>query len=234
MRLGGLALRAGLTKAIPTAAALRHRILAEHGVSLVIDGGASVGIFGYRLRACGYRGWITSFEPLGRPFAELEQRAAKDPKWDCRRLALGARGLQAAEMHLAANSVSSSLLPIGERHVAATPGAAPAGLESVTVTTLDEIAAELPHNGAGAYLKLDLQGYELEALKGAQRLLSGLAAVELELSFVELYEGAPAVGEVMEHLGDRGFECVGMFPGFTDSRGRALQSDAVFERRSSG
>lgn len=230
MRLSGLALRAGLTKALPTAAALRHRILAEHEVPLVIDGGASVGIFGYRLRTCGYRGWITSFEPLSDPFAELERRAAKDPRWDCRRLALGSRNVEAAQMHIAANSVSSSLLPIGERHVAAAPRSAPAGHESVAVTTLDEIAPELPDDGAGAYLKLDLQGNELEALKGAEQLLARLAAVELEVSYVELYEGAPTPGQVIEHLADRGFECVGIFPGFTDRSGRTLQGDAVFER----
>jgi FkbM family methyltransferase len=234
MRLSGLALRAGFTKAIPTAAALRHRILDEHAVPLVIDGGASVGIFGYRLRACGYRGWITSFEPLAQPFAELERRAARDPAWDCRRLALGSRDRQGAEMHLTANSVSSSLLPISERHVAAAPHSAPAGLEAVTVTTLDSVAAEFPDGGAGAYLKLDLQGYELEALKGAERLLSELAAVELELSYVELYDGAPAPDEVLDYLGVRGFECVGIFPGFTDGHGRTLQGDAVFERRSAG
>lgn len=234
MRLSGFALRAGLTKAVPTAAALRHRILAEHGVPLVIDGGASVGIFGYRLRTCGYKGWITSFEPLAEPFAELERRAVKDPRWDCRRLALGSRNVETAAMHVAANSVSSSLLPIGERHVEATPGATPAGHETVAVTTLDEIAAELPHEGAGAYLKLDLQGNELEALEGAERLLGSLTAVELELSYVELYEGAPSAPEVIAHLTEHGFECVGIFPGYTDRRGRTLQGDAVFERPPSG
>lgn len=230
MRLAGLALRAGLLDRVPVAMPLRHRILSDRRVDLVIDGGASAGIYGYRLRACGYAGRIVSFEPLPEPYAELELRSGDDPRWECRRLALGSRSLGAAEMNVAANSVSSSLLPIGERHIAAAPGSAPVGSETVAVASLDEIAPGLPDGGRGAYLKLDLQGYELEALRGAEELLAAAAAVEAEVSLIELYEGAPTAAELLEHLGSRGFRCVGVFRGFTDSRGRALQADLIFER----
>ncbi len=231
MRLGGLALRAGLLGGVAPTARLRHGILSGNRVDLVIDGGASVGIYGYRLRACGYRGRIVSFEPLAGPYAELEALAAGDGLWECRRLALGASPDPAARINVTANSVSSSLLPVGERHIEAAPGSVVAGTETVSVATLDDLAPELPGAGAGAYLKLDLQGYELEALRGAEGLLGGLTAVEAEVSLVELYDGAPGPGELIDHLAERGFECVGLFPGFTDREGRTLQADALFERR---
>lgn len=45
-------------------------------------------------------------------------------------------------------------------------------------------------------MRLDMQGYELVALAGAKRVLARVSAIHMELSNVQLYEGAslyPAV-----------------------------------------
>jgi FkbM family methyltransferase len=55
------------------------------------------------------------------------------------------------------------------------------------------------------FLWLDLQGYELEALKGAERLLSKVSAVHVEVSHRQLYEGGVLYPELKLWLQQRGF-----------------------------
>ena len=54
-------------------------------------------------------------------------------------------------------------------------------------------------------LKIDVQGFELEVLRGAQRMLQNTVAVELEVEFQEMYEGQPLFGEISAFLAARGF-----------------------------
>ena len=49
-------------------------------------------------------------------------------------------------------------------------------------------------------LKIDTQGYEASVLSGAQPLLDSISAVQLEISFVELYAGQELFQQVIEEL----------------------------------
>jgi FkbM family methyltransferase len=204
------------------------------GVSLVLDVGASAGEFGRTLRAEGYAGRIVSLEPLPSAFAELERRASHDAAWECRRIAVGGRDGR-GELHVSANAVSSSLLPVGGDHVRAAPGARRVRSESVALARLDTLAAELVRPGERPFLKLDVQGAELEALRGGERLLDRLAGVECELSLTELYVGQPLLADVAGWLRERAFVLVSLAPALTDpSSGELLQVDGLFARRPSG
>lgn len=202
--------------------------LASRDVDLVLDVGASTGNYGWTIRAGGYEGRICSFEPLRAPFARLEKLAAQDPGWSCHRLALGAAPGE-AEINVAGNSDSSSLLEMGERHLRSDPNSVYVGKETIELSTVDEIWDRIVEDGEAVFLKLDVQGYELEALRGAERSLPRLAGVQAELSLVPLYEGAPEWTEVITHLQERGFHPERLEPAFEDPRtGEILQIDAVF------
>ena len=234
-RLHNLALRAGLDvrRSHPerTMSARRQRLLEGAAVDLVLDVGATRGQWGAELRAAGYAGRMVSLEPLPGPFAALEAAAAADPAWECRRLALGdASGTLA--INVSGNVVSSSMLEMTPRHVSGAPASATVGTEEVPVARLDDRAESLLGTASRAYLKLDVQGYELHALRGAEGVLDRIVAVEAELSVVELYAGQPLLPEVFEHLRERGFECIGLEPGFTHREtGEMLQADGLFARR---
>jgi hypothetical protein len=58
-------------------------------INCVLDVGANTGIYGSWLRNNGYQGYLISFEPVSRSFRELQQRAARDPKWKVHNMALG-------------------------------------------------------------------------------------------------------------------------------------------------
>ncbi len=197
-------------------------------MALVVDGGAFDGRWAERLRSSGYQGAIVSFEPLPGPFTELARKAEADPGWSCHRLALGSAA-GTATLQVAGNAYSSSLLPIGSRHIEAAPDSAVVGTEQVRVERLDD-ALGAGADAGPAFVKLDLQGGELEALRGAPRALATAVVVELELSLVELYTGQPLVPRLFDQLDRAGFECVGLEPEFWSPAGRMLQVNGLFER----
>jgi FkbM family methyltransferase len=208
----------------------RARLLASHSVDLVLDVGANVGQYALRTRHAGYRGRIVSFEPLGEAYAELSARAGTDPLWECRRDALGSSAGE-AELHVAGNSYSSSLLEMEDRHLRSAPESAYVGTETISVLPLDQIWDEVVREAERPHLKLDVQGFELEALRGAERSLPKLAAVEVELSLVPLYEGAPTYRELIDHLEGAGFRLAGLEPEFFDAEtAELLQAQGVFVR----
>lgn len=58
-------------------------------VDCVFDVGANAGQFGRRLRDRGYKGRITSFEPVASAFAQLQHEARGDKLWELHHTALG-------------------------------------------------------------------------------------------------------------------------------------------------
>jgi FkbM family methyltransferase len=208
----------------------RVRLLDGAGVDLVLDVGANVGEYALRTRHAGFRGRIVSFEPRRDASAELSARAASDPLWECRRHGLGA-AVAESEIHVSRNSYSSSLLELEDRHAVSAPDSAYVGSETVSILPLDEIWEEVAGDAQRPHLKLDVQGFELEALRGAKRSLPKLAGVEAELSLVPLYAGAPLYREVIDHLEDAGFRLVGLEPEFFDPETlELLQANGIFTR----
>ena len=55
------------------------------------------------------------------------------------------------------------------------------------------------------FIKLDVQGYELEVLKGAAQSLAATQAVLMEVSLIELYRDSPLLPEVIVFMRERGF-----------------------------
>lgn len=61
------------------------------------------------------------------------------------------------------------------------------------------------------FMKLDVQGAELDVLNGAVDCLKNCQHVVLELQKVEYNKGAPLKDTVIKWMDDQGFDCVGMF-----------------------
>ena len=78
---------------------------------------------------------------------------------------------------------------------------------------------------------LDTQGYEAHVLAGAGELLPSFPAIQLELSFVPLYEGQLLADDLICLLAEHGFRMHALESGFADPRtGRMLQADGLFVR----
>lgn len=212
----------------------RARFLREQGVGVVIDGGANAGQWAVDLRYAGYLGLIMSFEPITDAFERLDAAAAGDPRWRCVRAALGDADADAS-MHVAGNSLSSSLLDMEPAHVSAAPESAYVRSDTVRVVRLDTVVPTLAPAGSILALKLDLQGYEAAALSGAAGILPRVRLIECELSLVPLYRGQPLYPEMLDLLAGLGFSLVSQSEGMVDpSSGRLMQIDAVFVRDGTG
>jgi FkbM family methyltransferase len=207
----------------------RARLLAAERIDLVLDVGANVGQYAMRLRNSGYRGRIVSFEPYATAFRQLERSASRDPLWETRRLAVAdAEG--EAELNVAGNSFSSSLLPMTARQLQSAPESRYVAGEHVRTVRLDSLWDELV-GGARVWLKLDVQGFEMRVLQGVGERLQAARAVETELSLTPLYEGAELWRRLVDWLYERGFSLAGVEPGFEDPRSaRMLQFDGIFIR----
>lgn len=205
--------------------------LQHFGVNLVLDIGANVGQFASELMEHGYAGDIVSVEPLPQAHAELLAATARWPRWRAfDRVALGAEE-GSVTMQVAGNSVSSSVLPMLERHIRAAPGSQPVQTLVVPQTTLDlAFAASVEHSTA--LIKIDTQGYEHQVLAGGPRCLAHAALVLVEMSVLPLYEGQWLCDEVIGYLRARGFELWCQYPDFTEpATGRVLQYNGLFARR---
>jgi FkbM family methyltransferase len=109
------------------------------------------------------------------------------------------------------------------------------GAETVSVParTLDGLFADLISRHSRVLLKLDLQGYELHALRGATNVLPHIEAILTEVSFfAQAYE--PSVAELLAFLDVAGFQLydVAALSGRTRDN-RLRQGDFVFVRKGS-
>lgn len=221
-----------VTRHDPTPPSLRRRVLLarERDVTVLLEVGSNSGGFAEHLRRAGYQGRIVSFEPLPRAFAELESASAGDASWQCVPLALGSQA-GTATINVSGNSVSSSLLAMNRRHELAAPGSGFVATESCTVATLDSLRAEVLRADDRAYLKLDVQGFELEVLRGAEAALDQVVVLDVELSFIPLYDDAPGAGEIVSYLDERQFGLVALDPVFVEqATGSIMQVNGLFAR----
>jgi hypothetical protein len=128
--------------------------------------------------------------------------------------------------------VSSSLLTLGDGYVEASPGIRSVREESVPVARLDTLRGRLFPESARLFVKLDVQGFELEVLKGAESTLHQAVGLECELSLAPIYEDQTLVSDVIRFLADRGFHLRALEPVFVHrATGELLQVDGLFTRR---
>ena len=199
--------------------------------NVVFDVGANVGQYGLTVRKCGFEGRIVSFEAVASVHARLSAVAARDHDWLVAPCCALGRTTGKSTINVAANSVSSSLLPMQDAHRQASPNSDYVAREAVRVERLDDIAQPLLPEDGRLLLKVDTQGYEEEVLAGAELLLKRVSAMQLELSLVPLYQGAPDLRRILELCENFGFQLHGLIPGFFEEKtGRLLQMDGLFFR----
>lgn len=107
---------------------------------------------------------------------------------------------------------------------------------ALPMTTLDTVIGRTatPHNVGPWILKIDVQGAELDVLRGGVHVLQNCEVVLMELSTIEYDAGSPLFAEAIAYMDAAGF-CAYDFNGAwrrqTDNT--MFQIDAVFVRRDS-
>ena len=109
------------------------------------------------------------------------------------------------------------------------------GAQSIAMemTTLDAVTRDTRFERPD-FLKLDVQGYDIEVLKGAERVLDSVEAVMMEVNLIAVYEGSPLIHEVLAYMAARGFRVYDICTLFRRPYDNALwQMDMIFVRAAS-
>lgn len=190
----------------------------------VIDGGAHLGSFALVAASIFDGAEIHMVEP--QPACRADLQALSDK-----------RGFKLHPYALAAQSGEIRMWAAGDVPSTGSSVAETAFAEDQVVTVQAETLDRLTEDGAlmqdGALLKLDLQGYELEALKGATHMLRKVEILLTEVSFfAQAYEPSPLV--LMSFLHEAGFDLYDVAALSGRARDdRLKQGDFVFVRRRS-
>lgn len=152
------------------------------------------------------------FEPDPAALAELHTMPTKP--WRSLRFLPAAIGAAtgSAVLHVPADPIGASLLPhdtaIGKRfrmeHLTECARTVP-----VETVTLDE-AAQLWTMPPASYLKLDVEGAELDVLKGAGTVLHHVVAIKTEAAFLPVRLGQPLAADLDRYLRAHGFVLMDM------------------------
>lgn len=74
----------------------------------------------------------------------------------------------------------------------------------VPVCTLDSFVNK-SENKSIYFMKVDVQGAELDVFNGATEILKLCSVIQVEVSFRKVYKNAPIAHEIIKYLGDKGF-----------------------------
>lgn len=198
------------------------RRLVDSPRPLIFDVGANSGQTIRNLRQRFPAGEIHAFEPAEPAFAELQANCGHLPDVHLNSVALGGEPGK-YDFYEMESSPMSSFLPLGRDgwgRVVRTV--------SRQVTTVDDYCSQHGIESIDV-LKSDTQGYDLEVLRGARRMLEACRVhlVYMEVNFAEIYQSSPRLDEVFGFLADRGYALVAFYR-FQFQHDRASWTDALF------
>lgn len=193
----------------------------------MLDVGGNIGEFAEQARDTWHDARITSFEPL--PGAANANRERARGRWWVEQVAVSSHtGVETIHFCVNQHTVSS-LHPVGpvrrERF----------GYQdrfedaSVAVDTLDRLVhpdPALPRR----LLKIDVEGHELEVLRGAARVLGEVAVCVIEVNQAPVFLRAPPPAVVDDELRQHGLYFAGVVGVQLDPRGEVVQFDGVWSR----
>jgi FkbM family methyltransferase len=173
----------------------------EVGINVIYDIGANIGTWILLAKSVIPSACIHAFEPLPKHQTEFLQNFTGKENVALHPIAVGSRNATGT-LHITGFSDSSSLLQpndacwseFGVREVGRLP---------LQVFRLDDYRSDkqipLPD-----LIKLDIQGSELEALRGGPECLMSAKAVVAEVSFIEYYEGQCLFHDMITYLAQFG------------------------------
>lgn len=216
-----------IARARPTFDLARKSLVSQNGISLIIDGGANRGQWASAVINDFPAIKVLSIEPVICAYNELAAAASRHKNWEVLNAALSDHAGTAIINVSDNDQQSSSLLSPGS-HLNYYPSVKFTELQETKLLTLD--ALDIPKSEV-VYLKLDIQGHELNALKGGVKLLQQVKAIELEMSTDEPYQGQSTFFEVANFLNESGFKIFSFADAFRGINGQTIYIDVLFVRK---
>lgn len=227
-RLGIVAFKRSSRVYIPEEESYRIvSVLVGRSDPIVIDGGAHLGDMVKRFGRLLPEAEFHCFEPDPTLGTSLESTFSANPRVHVVHAALG-NTVGTARLNINVSRPTNSLLPAAEslqpdiRRLCELVEQV-----EVKVTTIDEYCRTHSLDRVDV-VKLDLQGYDYFALKGAAVTLQKAKVVLVEVFFKEIYNGCHCFPDILNLMIDLGFELrtmCGLHYGYADE---LLWADAIF------
>jgi len=147
---------------------------------------------------------ILMFEPQKKVYEKLFNKLGSFSNVIIENKALGSSSGTMNMYTEQANEGQSSSLLSPQLHCVQYPGIKFTGTEEVEVITLNEYFSNKIFNYN--LITLDVQGYELEVLKGSTNILLNVDYILCEVNRAELYKNCPMVEEIDTFLASYGFK----------------------------
>jgi FkbM family methyltransferase len=206
------------------------RWLKDMAVNTVLDIGANTGQFAKHIREIFPDAMIYSFEPLADCYEDLLTNFKDQPKYQAFNVALGD---ETAQKNFYRNefSPSSSFLPMADLHKKNFPYTEKEHVERVEVIRLDDIAKTL-NIKMPILVKIDVQGFEDNVIRGGECTISKADIIIIELSIDALYKDQPLFDDIYRTLLNLGFQYRGNYDQLcSPDNGKVLQVDGIFIKK---
>jgi len=197
------------------------------GIDIFYDVGANVGQFSSYLRCLGLTQPIVAFEPLPTAFAKLAGLSHVFTNIYLYNVALGSNCCR-APIYIAEPADCSSLLPLSDLQTEYFNTKLAATTSTIQMHTLHDYLSRHPCNKG--FLKIDVQGLELEVLKGSGKLSDFFEYVYVESSFVELYRDQALFSDILKQLDHHQFRLCGLYNPQCNTNRMIIQADCLFRR----
>jgi len=192
----------------------------------IIDVGSADGTISIKFSKAFPEAKIYSFEPIKKTFEKLSNNTKNYPNISIMNVALGSK-TQKMNMHIAERITSSSLFEINE-HIDdeyLDANIKKKSKEEIEIKRLDEILLE--EEEIFNIMKIDVQGYELEVLKGSIGLLNRVKIIVLEMQNHDSYVKAPQYYELDAFLRNHNFQLFDIIPSIR-KRKQLYEWDGVY------
>jgi FkbM family methyltransferase len=205
-------------------------LLESNTVKRIIDGGAYHGVISKKLLSTFPRAMVYAFEPQSDIFKILQKNVKDLPNIKPINKALSSSPGK-RELFINKKRDTSSLSPISNSGKDFIPHVQPLNTQIVDVITLDDWSKK--SNAINIdIVKLDLQGHELDALKGCTNLInSSVKIIYTEVEFVKLYENNCLFFEIETFLRKHNFNLFQFYHLKSSKDGRLLWGDALFIKK---
>jgi len=221
-------------------------LLDEIGINIIFDVGACRGEYARYMYEIGYSNKIVSFEPvlaaynvmlrnkrvmINNGLKNIKMKYFEPDEWIIApKMALGEIN-GPCTINVSKNYVASSLLDnylindIDHETDFVRK-------EETTMNTLDDVYDNYVNIADVPFLKMDVQGYEFNVLRGGEKVLSNFLGIQFECSLCELYKGEVLWKDIIEYLEARNFVVYDIIRGWFDTKSkRLLQIDVIMLRK---
>ena len=174
---------------------------------------------------------IIVFEPVADSYEAIKERFPDNNNIELIKAAAGNENTE-KEINIAGRITSSSLLPL-----IADPGSevfnekylGQVGVENIRIVRLDDFLAN--NKDEIGIMKIDVQGFEMDVLKGAETTLGRTDIIVLEANNHDGYKGSAKYFDIDNYLRNHNFTLFNIFPSIVDN-GKLKEWDMIYMNNS--